>query len=60
MADQFIDAYATAFYGVASAQEDVSEVADELFRFARVLEASIGDRRNIVELLTTESRSWSV
>lgn len=40
MAEQLIDAYATAMFGVASAQGDVDEVADELFRFARVLEAN--------------------
>lgn len=40
MAEQLIDAYATALFGVASAQGDVDEVADELFRFARVLEAN--------------------
>ncbi|HMQ27672.1 MAG TPA: F0F1 ATP synthase subunit delta, partial [Acidimicrobiales bacterium] len=40
MAEPLIDAYATALFGVASAQGDVDEVADELFRFARVLEAN--------------------
>lgn len=45
MADQTIDAYATALFGVASAESDLSEVADELFRFARVLEAN-DDFRN--------------
>ena len=40
MAEQLIDAYATALFGVASAQGDVDKVADELFRFARVLEAN--------------------
>ncbi len=40
MADQLIDAYATALLGVASAQGEVDVVADELFRFARVLEAN--------------------
>ena len=40
MAEQLIDAYATAMFGVASAQGAVDEVADELFRFARVLEAN--------------------
>lgn len=40
MSDQLIDAYATSMFGVASAQDDVDEVADELFRFARVLEAN--------------------
>lgn len=40
MSDQTIDAYATSLFGVASAEGDLSEVADELFRFARVLEAN--------------------
>jgi len=40
VAEQLIDAYATAMFGVASAQGELDEVADELFRFARVLEAN--------------------
>lgn len=40
MADQKIDAYATALFGVARAEGDLDEVSDELFRFARLLEGN--------------------
>ncbi len=38
MSDSRTSAYADAFFAVAAAEGNVSEVEDELFRFARVLE----------------------
>src|SRR5215210_681567 len=40
MAEQTVDAYATALFGVASAEGDLDEVSDELFRFARTLDTN--------------------
>jgi F-type H+-transporting ATPase subunit delta len=40
VAEQTIDAYATALFGVARAEGTLEEVSDELFRFARVLEGN--------------------
>ena len=40
MADERIDAYATALFEVARAEGSVAEVEDELFRFARTLEGN--------------------
>lgn len=40
MADDRINAYAAALFGVASAEGNLSEVNDELFRFARILEGN--------------------
>ena len=40
MADERIDAYAAALFEVARAEGSVSEVEDELFRFARTLEGN--------------------
>ena len=39
-ADDRIDAYAEALFGVARAEGTIDEVEDELFRFARALEGS--------------------
>jgi F-type H+-transporting ATPase subunit delta len=39
-ADQRIDSYADAMFGVARAEGTLDEVGDELFRFARALEGS--------------------
>lgn len=38
--DQRINSYAEALYTIAANEEQVDEVADELFRFARVFESS--------------------
>ena len=40
MAEQKIEAYATALFGVAAAEGTIEEVADELFRFARLVEGN--------------------
>jgi len=40
MSDDRIRAYAEALYLVARAEDDLSEVEDELFRFARVVEGN--------------------
>ena len=40
MAEQKIEAYATALFGVAAAEGTTEEVADELFRFARLVEGN--------------------
>ena len=40
MADDRIDAYADALFGVAAAEGRLDDVEDELFRFARVFEGS--------------------
>ena len=40
MKDERIEAYAEAMFAVAQAEGNLSEIEDELFRFARILEGS--------------------
>jgi F-type H+-transporting ATPase subunit delta len=56
-ADSRIDGYAQALFEVAKAESDLDEVEDELFRFARALEAS-DELRNALtdELIPAERR----
>jgi F-type H+-transporting ATPase subunit delta len=74
MSDDRVRAYAEAFYLVARAEDDLSEVEDELFRFARVVEANdelrdvlsdphvpVGRRQQVIEdLLSGRARPATV
>ncbi len=55
--DERIDAYATALFEVARAEGSLDEVEDELFRFARTLEAN-DELRNVLtdEAIPVERR----
>ncbi len=61
MADtQRTDAYAEALFGVARAEGSLGEVEDELFRFARALEASDELREALTDARIPASRRQQV
>jgi F-type H+-transporting ATPase subunit delta len=74
MSDDRIRAYAEALYLVARAEDDLSEVEDELFRFARIVEGNdelrdtlsdphvpVGRRQQVIEdLLSGRARPTTV
>ena len=55
-----IEAYATALFGVARSEGSLSEVEDELFRFARTLEANDDLRNALTDAALPVSRRQQI
>jgi F-type H+-transporting ATPase subunit delta len=55
-----IDGYASALFEVARAENDLDEVEDELFRFARALEASDELRNALTDELVPAERRQAI
>ena len=60
MADNRIDAYADALFGVAAAEGRLDDVEDELFRFARVFEGSNELRNALTDPQTPATRRQQI
>jgi F-type H+-transporting ATPase subunit delta len=60
MSDERTLAYATALFGVARAESGLAEVEDELFRFARTLEASDELRTTLTDAALPVSRRQQI
>jgi F-type H+-transporting ATPase subunit delta len=58
--DNRIDAYADALFRVAAAERQLSEIEDELFRFARVLEGSDELRSALADPATPAARRQQI
>ena|SRR5688572_21235927 len=60
MANDRIDAYADALFGVAAAEGRLDDVEDELFRFARVFEGSDELRAALTDPQTVATRRQQI
>ena len=60
MANDRIDAYADALFGVAAAEGRLDDVEDELFRFARVFEGSDELRAALTDPQTPATRRQQI
>jgi F-type H+-transporting ATPase subunit delta len=60
MSDERTLAYATALFGVARTEDNLAEVEDELFRFARTLEGSDELRTTLTDAALPVSRRQQI